>query len=114
MKAILVPAALNMDLQLFLGRIKRYMEKNPQVEVVFLNIFGDMEFPSMIYRLEMKATILINLFLVTNEKRFSEIMIGNAQFTDHSFSWLISNRTLTETILDNLCESMKIEKAMKG
>ncbi len=49
-----------------------------------------MSVPSIIYRLRLSNVILINLFVIANDKRFKEVMANNIGSND-GFDWFVSN-----------------------
>lgn len=60
-----------------LKEIKEYINDNPKSTVIILNPFCEMSVPSVIYKLRLSNVILINLFVIANEKRFKEILTNN-------------------------------------
>ena len=45
----------------------------------------------MIYRLRLSNVIMINLFIMANERRFREIMSNNISVTTDNYSWFTRN-----------------------
>jgi len=69
-KVIFFPVALKDYSKDILTQIKAYIENNPKTTFIIINTFCDMTFPQMIYRLKMSNVIMINLFVIANDKRF--------------------------------------------
>lgn len=67
----------------------------------------------MIYRLRMSNVILINLFVIANERRFKENMINNVG-SNAGFQWFVNNPELTEAALESISQSFKINKWNKA
>jgi len=55
-----------------------------------------MSVPNMIYRLHLSNVIMINLFVIANDKRFREIMTNNVSATTDSFDWFVHNHAIAE------------------
>ena len=53
-----------------------------------------MSVPNVIYRLRLSNVILINLYVIANDKRFREIMTNNIAATTESFEWFVHNHEI--------------------
>ena len=60
-----------------------------------MTIFCDMNFPRIIYKLGYANVILINLFVIANDRRFREAMDNNIMSSERKENWLISDELLT-------------------
>lgn len=60
-----------------------------------MTIFCDMNFPRIIYKLGYPNVILINLFIIANDRRFREAMDNNIMSSERRENWLISDDILT-------------------
>ena len=60
-----------------------------------MTIFSDMNFPRIIYKLGYPNVILINLFIIANDRRFREAMDNNIMPSERRDNWLISDDVLT-------------------
>lgn len=74
-----------------LSQIKSYIGQHPTTTFIILNTFCDMTVPQMIYRLKMSNIIMINLFVIANDRRFKEIMANNIEVTSDNFDWFVHN-----------------------
>lgn len=45
----------------------------------------------MIYKLKMSNVIMINLYVIANDRRFREIMANNIEVTSDNFDWFVHN-----------------------
>lgn len=50
-----------------------------------------MNVPQMIYKLKMSNVIMINLYVIANDRRFREIMANNIEVTSDNFDWFVHN-----------------------
>ena len=91
-KVVFFPVALRQYSKDILTEIKTYIQKNPRSTFIILNAFCDMTFPQMIYRLKMSNVIMINLFVIANDRRFRQIMSNNIQVTSDNFDWFVHNQ----------------------
>lgn len=48
----------------------------------------------MIYRLKLSNVIMINLFVIANDRRFREIMSNNISVTTQNFDWFLHNHQI--------------------
>ena len=48
----------------------------------------------MIYRLKLSNVIMINLFVIANDRRFREIMSNNISVTTENFDWFVHNHNI--------------------
>jgi len=62
--------------------IKKQKEENPNSVHIILTIFCDMSFPRIIYRLGFSNVILINLFIIANDRRFREALSNNISMVE--------------------------------
>jgi hypothetical protein len=69
-KIVFFPVAEVVYSKLILGKIKNYIEKHPKTTFVILNCFCEMEVPEIIYKFKLNNVILVNLYVIANEKRF--------------------------------------------
>jgi hypothetical protein len=92
-----------------LREIKQYVSDHPKSTVIILNPFCEMSVPSVIYRLRLSNVILINLFVIVNDKRFKEIMTNNIGASD-GFEWFVRNHELTSAAVDSLAKEFSIKK----
>ena len=69
-KVILFPVAELDYSKTILTRIKNYLEHHPNTTFVILNAFCDMSVPNMIYRFHLSNVIMVNLFVIANDRRF--------------------------------------------
>ena len=69
-KVIIFPTAELEQNKRILNIIKNHIETYPQTTFIILNTFCDMSVPNMIYRFRMSNVILINLFVIANDRRF--------------------------------------------
>lgn len=69
-KVIFFPVAEKEFAKGILSQIKNYIKENSQVTFILLNAFCDLNVPQMIYRLKLSNVIMINLFVIANDKRF--------------------------------------------
>jgi hypothetical protein len=53
-----------------------------------------MSVPNLIYRLKLSNVIMVNLFVIANDKRFREIMTNNIAATTESFDWFVNNHDI--------------------
>ena len=75
-----------------LSMIKDYLEKHPKANFVILNAFCDLNVPQMIYKLKLSNVIMINLFVIANDRRFREIMANNISISKKgNFDWFLHN-----------------------
>ena len=93
-KLIFFPVAELEYSRIFLGEIKDFIERNPKTTVVILNAFCEMSVPNVIYKLKMSNVILVNLFVMANDKRFREIMMNNLAANTDSFDWFVHNHEI--------------------
>lgn len=91
-KLVFLPMAENEFFRGVLNEIKTYICQNPNSTVIILNAFCEMSVPSAIYRLRLSNVILINLFVIANERRFKENLNNNIGATSDSFEWFVYNR----------------------
>jgi hypothetical protein len=75
--------------------IKKQKEKNPNCVHIILTTFCDMNFPRIIYKLGYSNVILINLFIIANDRRFREIMEDNVHPNEFKSNWFIDDKVLT-------------------
>ena len=60
-----------------------------------MNAFCDLNVPQMIYRLKLSNVIMINLFVIANDRRFREIMSNNISVTKHgNYDWFTHPLTI--------------------
>jgi hypothetical protein len=64
-----------------LTKIKNFLASNPKTTFILLNAFCDLTVPNMIYKFHLSNVIMINLFVIANDKRFREIMTNNISAT---------------------------------
>lgn len=69
-KVIFFPVAEKEFAKDILSQIKNYIQQNSQVTFILLNAFCDLNVPQMIYRLKLSNVIMINLFVIANDRRF--------------------------------------------
>lgn len=53
-----------------------------------------MTVPNMIYKYHLSNVIMINLFVIANDKRFREIMTNNISATTDNFDWFLHNHDI--------------------
>jgi len=53
-----------------------------------------MSVPNLIYRLKLSNVIMVNLFVIANDKRFREIMTNNIAASTESFDWFVHNHDI--------------------
>lgn len=90
-KVVFFPVAEKEFARVVLSQIKTYIEEHPTTTFIILNAFCDMTVPQMIYRLKMSNIIMINLFVIANDRRFKEIMANNIEVTSDNFDWFVHN-----------------------
>jgi hypothetical protein len=73
-----------------------------------------MSVPSIIYRLRLSNVILINLFVMANDRRFKEVMASNIRSNDGGFDWFMNNQELTEQVVASFGKEFEIGRAVKG
>lgn len=72
-----------------------------------------MSVPSIIYRLRLSNVILINLFVMANDRRFKEIMTNNIGLNE-GFEYFVNNKELTEQVVTSFGKDFQIESALRG
>ncbi len=77
-----------------LGLVKAYLKTNSKTTFIILNAFCDMSVPNMIYKFRLSNVIMINLFVIANDKRFREIMTNNISATTENFDWFVHNHEI--------------------
>ena len=77
----LLPSSRNRVLQERAHKIKNFLASNPKTTFILLNAFCDLTVPNMIYKFHLSNVIMINLFVIANDKRFREIMTNNISAT---------------------------------
>lgn len=60
-----------------------------------MTIFCDMNFPRLIYKLSLSNVILINLFVIANDRRFRKAMENNIFTTERRENWILDDKILT-------------------
>lgn len=101
-KVVFFPVAEREHAKEVLSLIKGYIERHPRANFVILNTFCDLDVPQMIYRLKLSNVIMINLFVIANDRRFREIMANNISVTKQhdSFDWFLHNHTIANEGVD--------------
>ncbi len=94
-KVIFFPVAYSNNADAMLNMIKSQKKKDPNSVHIILTIFCDMNFPRIIYKLGYPNVILINLFIIANDRRFREAMDNNIMSSERRDNWLISDDILT-------------------
>lgn len=69
-----------------------------------------MSVPNIIYRLKLSNVILINLYVIANDKRFREIMTNNIAATTESFEWFVHNHDIANDGVDVFAKDFNIKK----
>ena len=69
-----------------------------------------MSVPNIIYRLRLSNVILINLYVIANDKRFREIMTNNIAATTESFEWFVHNHDIANDGVDVFAKDFNIKK----
>ena len=72
--------------------------------VIIVNLFCDMMYPNKIYESDIEGLMFINLFLIANKKRFTDILSANnlsinknkEEYRRHPREWLLHNKVLVE------------------
>lgn len=59
-----------------------------------MTIFCDMSFPRLIYKLGLSNVILINLFIIANDRRFREAMDNNIFINERRDNWIAEDEIL--------------------
>jgi hypothetical protein len=67
-----------------------------------------MNFPRLIYKLACPNVILINLFIIANDRRFREAMENNITSTERRDNWLISDEILTNQAAFVVANDLKL------
>jgi hypothetical protein len=91
-KLVFLPVAERGSFRDVLNEIKTYVGLNPDSTVIILNIFCEMNVPSYFYRQSLSNVILINLFVIANERRFRENLNNNVGALNDDFGWFTHNR----------------------
>jgi len=60
-----------------------------------MTIFCDMNFPRLIYKLGLSNVILINLFVIANDRRFRKAMENNIFTKERRENWILDDKILT-------------------
>jgi hypothetical protein len=76
-KVIFFPVAYSSNAENILSMIKRQKQQDSNSVHIIVTIFCDMNFPRIIYKLGYPNVILINLFIIANDRRFREAMDNN-------------------------------------
>jgi hypothetical protein len=79
-----------------LGEIKDYVAHHPKSTIIILNAFCEISVPSVIYKLKLSNVIMINLFVIANDKRFREIMTNNIAANTENFDWFVHNHEIAD------------------
>ena len=69
-----------------------------------------MSVPNVIYRLRLSNVILINLYVIANDKRFREIMTNNIAATTESFEWFVHNHEIANEGVEVFSKEFNIQK----
>lgn len=112
-KLVFFPMAEMESARAALKEIKHYVDSNPASTVIILNPFCEMSVPSVIYKLKLSNVILINLFVIANDKRFREIMTNNIGAID-GFDWFVRNYELSDAVVESFAKDFEIKKAIKS
>lgn len=94
-KVIFFPVAYSNNAESLLAMIKKQKREDPNSVHIIMTIFCDMNFPRIIYKLGYPNVILINLFIIANDRRFREAMDNNIMSSERRENWLISDEILT-------------------
>ncbi len=76
-KVIFFPVAYSNNSESLLSMVKKQKKEDPNSVHIIMTIFCDMNFPRIIYKLGYPNVILINLFIIANDRRFREAMDNN-------------------------------------
>lgn len=80
-KLVFFPVAEVEYAKIFLEQVKHFINTHPGTTIIMLNAFCEMSVPNLIYRLKLSNVIMVNLFVIANDKRFREIMTNNVAAT---------------------------------
>lgn len=107
-KVVLFPVAELDYSKKILNELKKHLEAHPETTFVILNAFCDMSVPNMIYRFRLSNVIMVNLFVIANDRRFREAMSNNISAKADDFQWFIHNHELTEQTVQVLSNEFKL------
>jgi SepF-like predicted cell division protein (DUF552 family) len=109
-KVIFFPVAELEYARIALEEIKDYVESHSKTTIILLNAFCEMSVPNVIYKLKLSNVIMVNLFVIANDKRFREIMTNNVAATTESFDWFVHNHEIAHDGVDSLAKEFNIAK----
>lgn len=69
-----------------------------------------MSVPNMIYKFKLSNVIMINLFVIANDKRFREIMTNNISATTENFDWFLHNHDIANEGTESIAKMFNLYK----
>lgn len=96
--------------RIFLSEIKDYVSNHPKTTIIILNAFCEMSVPNVIYKLKLSNVIMVNLFVIANDKRFREIMTNNVAANTESFDWFVHNHDIASDGVDSFAKDFGINR----
>lgn len=109
-KLVFFPVAEVEYARIFLEQVHLYLKSHPGTTIIILNAFCEMSVPNLIYRLRLSNVILVNLFVIANDKRFREIMTNNIAATTESFEWFVHNHEIANSGVESIAKEFAISK----
>jgi hypothetical protein len=94
--------------KIFLKQVKIYVNKNPKQTFIIINAFCDMKTPRHLYKLRVSNVVMINLFVIANDKRFKEIMSNNIQSFTDNFDWFSKNVEIANRGCEIIAKDLEI------
>lgn len=113
-KLVFFPVAEVEYAKFFLEQIKDFIANHPGTTIIILNAFCEMSVPNLIYRLKLSNVIMVNLFVIANDKRFREIMANNVAATTESFDWFVHNHEIANAGVEAISKEFSIAQLDKA
>ncbi|XP_031472708.1 uncharacterized protein LOC116245181 [Nymphaea colorata] len=113
-KLVFFPVAEVEYARIFLEQVHHYLKSHPGTTIIILNAFCEMSVPNLIYRLKLSNVIMVNLFVIANDKRFREIMTNNIAANTESFEWFVHNHEIANAGVESIAKEFNISRLQKN